>query len=100
MKSDYDGNLLHFGSAIIILRSFCPSSNISCCEIEKQPYEKLTLILSIFILIHTFFLSHSWIFWVYLLAGGVLEPLFTIVVILFGIIYSVMIGGDKPKNKV
>ena len=28
-----------------------------------------------------------------------LEPLFTIVVILFGIIYSGMIGGDKPKIK-
>jgi len=39
-------------------------------------------------------------FWVYLLAGGVLESLFTIVVILFGIIYSGMIGGDKPKNSV
>jgi hypothetical protein len=29
----------------------------------------------------------------------VLESLFTIVVILFGIIYSGMIGGDKPKIK-
>jgi hypothetical protein len=38
-------------------------------------------------------------FWVYLLAGGVLEPLSTIAVILFGIIYSGMIGVAKPKNK-
>ena len=59
--------------------------------------KKLTLILSIFISIHNF-LSHSWIFWVHLLADEVLEPLSTIVVILFGIIYSGMIGGAKPKN--
>jgi hypothetical protein len=64
MKSDYDGNP-HFILKVPLLLfflSFCPSSNMSYCEIEKQPYEKLTLILSIFILIHTFFLSHSWIF--------------------------------------
>jgi|SRR6266516_6249545 len=83
---------LQFISAIIILASSAVPIYITIKL--KDNLRKLTLILTVFILIHTVyhvfgFLGYS------ILAEGVFQPLSVAVLIFFGIVYS---GFTKPKN--
>jgi len=83
---------LQFISAIIILASSAVPIYLTIKL--KDNLKKLTLILTIFILIHAVyhvfgFLGYS------LLAEGVFQPLSVAVLIFFGIVYS---GFIKPKN--
>jgi len=83
---------LQFFSAIIILASSAVPIYITMKL--KDHLRKLTLILTVFILIHTVyhifgFLGYS------ILAEGVFQPLSVAVLIFFGIVYS---GFTKPKN--
>jgi len=83
---------LQFFSAIIILASSAVPIYITIKL--KENLRKLTLILTVFILIHTVyhifgFLGYS------ILAEGVFQPLSVAVLIFFGIVYS---GFTKPKN--
>ena len=83
---------LQFISAIIILASSAVPIYITIKL--KDNLRKLTLILTVFILIHTVyhvfgFLGYS------ILAEGVFQPLSVAVLIFFGIVYS---GFTKPKS--
>ncbi|MGB6673118.1 MAG: hypothetical protein WBE34_11835, partial [Candidatus Nitrosopolaris sp.] len=83
---------LQFISAIIILASSAVPIYLTIKL--KDNLKKLTLILTVFILIHAVyhvfgFLGYS------LLAEGVFQPLSVITLIFFGIVYS---GFTKPKN--
>ena len=83
---------LQFFSAIIILASSAVPIYITIKL--KENLRKLTLILTVFILIHTVyhifgFLGYS------ILAEGVFQPLSVAVLIFFGIVYS---GFTKPNN--
>lgn len=83
---------LQFISAIIILAS--SAIPIYLTIKLKDNLKKLTLILTVFILIHAVyhvfgFLGYS------ILAEGVFQPLSVITLIFFGIVYS---GFTKPKN--
>jgi hypothetical protein len=83
---------LQYFSAIIILASSAVPIYLTIKL--KDNLKKLTLILTIFILIHAVyhvfgFLGYS------LLAEGVFQPLSVAVLIFFGIVYS---GFIKPKN--
>lgn len=83
---------LQFFSAIIILASSAVPIYITIKL--KDNLRKLTLILTVFILIHTVyhifgFLGYS------ILAEGVFQPLSVAVLIFFGMAYS---GFTKPKN--
>jgi hypothetical protein len=85
---------LHFGSAIIIVLSALVPIYLTI-KLKNTKLKKLTLILSIFILIHAFY-HMAGFFGFSLLAEGVLEPLSATVMIFFGIVYSGSIS--KPKN--
>ncbi|MDQ6667026.1 MAG: hypothetical protein M3Y53_02240 [Thermoproteota archaeon] len=83
---------LQFISAIIILASSAVPIYLTIKL--KDNLKKLTLILTVFILIHAVyhvfgFLGYS------LLAEGVFQPLSVMALIFFGIVYS---GFTKPKN--
>ncbi|MFZ0893882.1 MAG: hypothetical protein WAZ77_05200 [Candidatus Nitrosopolaris sp.] len=83
---------LQFISAIIILASSAVPIYLTIKL--KDNLKKLTLILTVFILIHAVyhvfgFLGYS------ILAEGVFQPLSVITLIFFGIVYS---GFTKPKN--
>src|SRR5436305_7869135 len=83
---------LQFISAVIILASSAVPIYLTIRL--KGNLKKLTLILTVFILIHTVyhvfgFLGYS------LLAEGVFQPLSVAVLIFFGIFYS---GFTNPKN--
>ena len=83
---------LQFISAIIILASSAVPIYLTIKL--KDSLKKLTLILTVFILIHAVyhvfgFLGYS------LLAEGVFQPLSVITLIFFGIVYS---GFTKPKS--
>jgi hypothetical protein len=83
---------LQFISAIIILASSAVPIYLTIKL--KDNLKKLTLILTVFILIHAGyhvfgFLGYS------ILAEGVFQPLSVITLIFFGIVYS---GFTKPKN--
>ena len=83
---------LQFISAIIILASSAVPIYLTIKL--KDNLRKLTLILTVFILIHAVyhvfgFLGYS------ILAEGVFQPLSVIVLIFFGIVYS---GFTKPKS--
>jgi hypothetical protein len=83
---------LQFISAIIILAS--SAIPIYLTIKLKDNLKKLTLVLTVFILIHAVyhvsgFLGYS------ILAEGVFQPLSVAVLIFFGIVYS---GFTKPKN--
>lgn len=83
---------LQFISAIIILAS--SAIPIYLTIKLKDNLKKLTLILTIFILVHAVY--HVFGFLGYnLLAEGVFQPLSVAVLISFGIVYS---GFTKPKN--
>lgn len=86
---------LHFISAIIILLSALVPIYLTV-KLKNHNLKKLTLILSIFILIHAAY-HITGFFGFNLLADGVLEPLSVVVLIFFGIVYSAMIG-PKPTN--
>jgi hypothetical protein len=83
---------LQFISAIIILASSAVPIYLTIKL--KDNLKKLTLILTVFILVHAVyhvfgFLGYS------LLAEGVFQPLSVMALIFFGIVYS---GFTKPKN--
>ena len=83
---------LQFISAIIILASSAVPIYLTIKL--KDNLKKLTLILTVFILIHAVyhvfgFLGYS------ILAEGVFQPLSVITLIFFGIVYS---GFTKPKS--
>ena len=85
---------LHFASAIIIVLSALVPIYLTI-KLKSNNLRQLTLILSIFILIHSVY--HMTAFFVFsLLADGVFEPLSAAVLIFFGIVYSGSIS--KPKN--
>jgi hypothetical protein len=86
---------LHFISAIIILLSALVPIYLTV-KLKNHNLKKLTLILSIFILIHAAY-HITGFFGFNLLADGVLEPLSVVLLIFFGIVYSAMIG-PKPTN--
>jgi hypothetical protein len=86
---------LHFISAIIILLSALVPIYLTV-KLKNHSLKKLTIILSIFILIHALY-HITGFFGFNLLADGVLEPLSVVVLIFFGIVYSAIIGA-KPTN--
>jgi hypothetical protein len=83
---------LQFISAIIILASSAVPIYLTIKL--KDNLKKLTLILTVFILIHAVY--HVFGFFGYsILAEGVFQPLSVITLIFFGIVYS---GFTKPKS--
>lgn len=85
---------LHFISAIIILLSALIPIYLTVKLKSNKKLKKLTLILSIFILIHAVY-HIAGFFGFNLLADGFLEPLSASILIFFGIVYSGMSKSRK-----